>query len=120
MVSDKCESIRRYLQAFELGIYGRRSRRHGWYNSPVSNLAISHTAELIKITDIGKCACIRTLGGVSKSAWSSRIRLFDPLTRKVPSPSVAAIMYQYSSRIFGKGEISSPFSFRYSPLFGNL
>ena len=31
----------------------------------------------------------RTLGGLSKAACSSRIRLFDPLTRKVPAISVA-------------------------------
>lgn len=30
-----------------------------------------------------------TLGGVSKSVWSSFMRLFDPLTRNVPWISVA-------------------------------
>jgi hypothetical protein len=30
-----------------------------------------------------------TLGGVSNAAWSSRILLFDPLTRNVPGTSVA-------------------------------
>lgn len=33
---------------------------------------------------------LHTLGGVSKSACRSRIRLFEPLTRNVPSTSVAA------------------------------
>jgi hypothetical protein len=32
---------------------------------------------------------MRTRGGVSKRAWSSRMRLLEPFTRNVPSISVA-------------------------------
>lgn len=32
---------------------------------------------------------LRTLGGDSNAACNSRIRLFEPFTRKVPSTSVA-------------------------------
>lgn len=33
---------------------------------------------------------VRTRGGISNAAWSSRMRLAEPFTRNVPSTSVAA------------------------------
>ncbi len=44
----------------------------------------------------------RTRGGDSKAAWSSRMRLVDPFTRKVPCTSVAARqeLLRHDSRIW--------------------
>lgn len=65
--------------------------------------------------DIDKCAETgRTRGGVSKAAWSSFIRLFDPLTRKVPSTSVAIILLDKA--LAWNREFDAPFSLRYNPL----
>ena len=54
--------------------------------SPINVLAILDENK----NDAGNNRSVLTRGGVSNTACSSRIRLFDPLTRKVPSVSVAA------------------------------
>lgn len=42
-----------------------------------------------------------TLGGVSNCCWSSRMRLFEPLTRKVPGTSVAVEMSEIAGQVAG-------------------
>lgn len=64
----------------------------------------------------GKTNCVHTLGGVSNAACSSRIRLLDPLTRKVPASSVAIGNTRVGHFASQDTEKGVPVSFKCRPL----